>query len=307
MVMGERYNKAGMGWLPDYPDFRDFTVEHDTLNQRLKTHGERDSIKKMLHKAGVERIRDEALPQNTDLRPWCAPIENQGSLGSCTAQAGVGLVEYFEIRSFGRHIDASRLFLYKTTRNLMRQTGDTGAYIRLTMGALVLFGVPPEEHWPYRIEEFDEEPGAFCYAYAQNYQSISYYRLDPQGTSSQDLLGRIKTNLAAGLPSMFGFSVYSSIEQAEETGKIPFPSPHEWFMGGHAVMAVGYDDDLEISSSSPGGLTTTGALLIRNSWGTTWGANGYGWLPYEYVLRGLAVDWWSLLKNEWIDTGQFSM
>jgi C1A family cysteine protease len=305
--MGERYNKVGMGWLPDYPDFRDFTVEHDTLNQRLKTHGERDSIKKMLHKAGVERIRDEALPQNVDLRPWCAPIENQESLGSCTAQAGVGLVEYFEIRSFGRHIDASRLFLYKTTRNLMHQKGDTGAYIRLTMGALVLFGVPPEEYWPYRIEEFDEEPGPFCDAYAQNYQSISYYRLDPQGTSSQDLLGRIKTNLAAGLPSMFGFSVYSSIEQAGKTGKIPFPSPHEWFMGGHAVMAVGYDDALEISSSSPDGPTTTGALLIRNSWGTEWGEDGYGWLPYEYVLRGLAVDWWSLLKNEWIDTGQFSM
>jgi C1A family cysteine protease len=106
---------------------------------------------------------------------------------------------------------------------------------------------------------------------------------------------------------MFGFSVYSSIEQAGKTGKIPFPSPHEWFMGGHAVMAVGYDDALEISSSSPDGPTTTGALLIRNSWGTEWGEDGYGWLPYEYVLRGLAVDWWSLLKNEWIDTGQFSM
>jgi C1A family cysteine protease len=307
MDMGERYDKAGMGWLPDYPDFRDYTVKLDALSQRLKAHGQRDSIKKMLDKAGVARIKEEALPKIVDLRPWCPPVENQESLGSCTAQAGVGLVEYFEIRAFDRHIDASRLFLYKTTRNLMHQTGDTGAYIRLTMGALVLFGVPPEEYWPYRIEQFDDEPGAFCYAYAQNYQSISYYRLDPQGTSPQDLLGRIKTNLAAGLPSMFGFSVYSSIVQAEETGRIPLPTPHEWLMGGHAVMAVGFDDGLEITNSNPGGTTTTGALRIRNSWGTAWGEDGYGWLPYEYVTRGLAVDWWSLLKNEWIDTGQFSM
>jgi len=305
--MSEIYKRMGMGWLPDYPDFRDYTVNHDALTQRLRVRGQRDTIKTMLEKAGAAEIEEKDLPKTVDLRQWCPPIENQETLGSCTAQAGVGLVEYFEIRSFGRHIDASRLFLYKTTRNLMRETGDTGAYIRLTMGAMVLFGVPPEAYWPYEIERFDDEPGAFCYAFAQNYQSLSYYRLDPQGTPPEDLLGRIKTNLAAGLPSMFGFSVYSSIVQAENTGRIPFPTPLEWLMGGHAVMTVGYDDALEITNSNPGSTTTTGALLIRNSWGTEWGEEGYGWLPYEYVLSGLAVDWWSLLKNEWIDTGQFKM
>ena len=189
----------------------------------------------------------------------------------------------------------------------MHLTGDTGAYIRLTMGAMVLFGVPPEEYWPYQIEEFDREPGAFCYAFAQSYQAISYYRLDPPGTGREELLGRIKTNLAAGLPSMFGFSVYSSISQAEDDGRIPFPAQGERLRGGHAVAAVGYDDALEIPNDSPGGPRTTGALLVRNSWGAGWGDEGYGWLPYEYVLRGLAVDWWSLLKNEWIDTGQFKV
>lgn len=300
------YRTRGMGWLPDYPDFRDYTVQHDELNGRLRSHGQRDTVKAMLRKAGALGDKKK-LPTTADLRPWCPPVEDQGRLGSCTAQAGVGLVEYFQLRSFGTHIDASRLFLYKTTRNLMQLTGDTGAYIRSTMGAMVLFGVPPEEYWPYRVEEFDREPGAFCYAFAQSYQAISYYRLDPPGTGPEELLGRIRTNLAAGLPSMFGFSVYSSISQAEEDGKIPFPAPGERLRGGHAVAVVGYDDALEIRNASPGGPRTTGALLVRNSWGSGWGDGGYGWLPYEYVLRGLAVDWWSLLKNEWIDTGQFKV
>jgi len=302
--MSEIYKKRGLGWLPDYPDLRDYTVDHDSLTQRLRKNGQVDTVKTMLKKTGVSAIKDD-LPKNIDLREWCPPIENQESLGSCTAQAGVALVEYFQIRSFGTHIDASRLFLYKTTRNLMRMTGDTGAYLRHTMGAMVLFGVPPEEYWPYVIEDFDNEPGTFCYAFAQNYQSISYYRLDLPGTNPEELLGRIKTNLAAGLPSMFGFSVYSSISQAETTGRIPYPAPGEWLRGGHAMAAVGYDDTVKIQNTNPGGSQTTGALIIRNSWGTEWGAQGYGWLPYEYVLKGLAVDWWSLLRNEWIDTGQF--
>ncbi|MGQ9615558.1 MAG: C1 family peptidase [Spirochaetota bacterium] len=303
--MNERVNIRGMGWLPDYPDFRDYTPAQDTLSQRLLMLGQKDSIKKMLAKTGV--TRSITLPEKVDLRQWCSPVEDQERLGSCTAQAGAGLVEYFERRAFGKHIDASRLFLYKVTRTIMHMSGDTGAYLRVTMAAMVLFGLPPEEYWPYIIDNFDKEPTPFCYAFAQNYQAISYYRLDPPGTSKQELLERIKSNLAAGLPSMFGFTVYSSISQAQETGKIPFPLRTERVMGGHAVVAVGYDDTLKILNKNPGGPETTGALLIRNSWGEDWGEEGYGWLPYEYVLRGLAVDWWSLLKNEWIDTGQFKV
>ena len=100
---------------------------------------------------------------------------------------------------------------------------------------------------------------------------------------------------------MFGFTVYSSIEEAETTGKIPYPAAGDKIIGGHAVVAAGYDDKMIIKNSNPG------ALLIRNSWGKTWGEGGYGWLPYDYVLSGLAVDWWSLLKNEWVDTGNFKV
>ena len=292
--MNKVIERLGMGWLPDYPDFRDYTPEHKTIEAMLK-------------KAKVEEPAKVNLPVSVDLREWCPPIENQGELGSCTANAGVGIVEYFEKRVFGKYIDASRLFLYKATRNMLHWTGDTGAFLRTTMGALVLFGVPPEEYWPYVIADFDKEPPAFCYAFAQNYQAISYYRLDPPGISKDILLSRIKTYLAAGLPSMFGFTVYSSISQSATTGKIPYPTPGEKIDGGHAIVAVGYDDKMKIKNTNPQAIETTGALLIRNSWGTEWGSGGYGWLPYEYVLEELAVDWWSLIKNEWVDTGMFKL
>jgi C1A family cysteine protease len=289
------------GWMPDIPDFRDYSQDTPSVKALLEPGGRPSGRKPRGRKAA-------GLPPSADLRADCSPVEDQGGLGSCTANAGAGLIEYYERRAFGRHLEASRLFLYKTTRNLMKVEGDVGAYLRTTIGAMVLFGVPPEDHWPYDEgpAAFDREPPAFCYAFAQNFKTIQYFRHDLPGIPAAETLDRVKSNLVAGHPSMFGFAVYSSIEAVDARGAIPFPGPKERILGGHAVVAVGYDDRIEIKNGKTGGKAAKGALLVRNSWGESWGEKGYGWLPYEYVRRGLAEDFWSVLKKDWIDTGAFN-
>ncbi len=278
----------GMGCLRDLPDFRDYTLATP-------------EVKEILAKSKPLKAAKKALPAQIDLRTWCSPIESQGSLGSCTAQAGVGLLEYFQRRAFGKHLDGSRLFLYKATRQLLGWAfyGDTGAFMRTTMKAMVLFGVPPEDYWPYDIDRFNEDPSAFCFAYAQNYKTIRYFRLDPPGMKGKETLENVKTLLAADIPAMFGFVVFSSMPRVGEgTGDIPYPLPGDALEGGHAMVAVGFDDERQIGDH-------TGALLVRNSWSTDWGEQGYGWLPYSYVLSGLAYDFWSLVQAEFVDSDLF--
>src|SRR5262249_5441306 len=135
------------------------------------------------------------------------------------------------------------------------------------------------------------------YSCARRFPSMLYVRLDPVGTSGEQVLSRVKRFLAAGLPSAFGFPVMG---QVSSEGEIPFPRHIGKFLGGQAVVAVRYDDARR-SGSSP-----KGALLIRNSWGQGWGDGGYGWLPYEYVSQSLAVDFWTLLAPDWLASDEFT-
>lgn len=287
--------RVGTGWLPPLPDLRDYTEKAD-------------KIQPMAQKIVRRQPRGSGLPDKVDLRKWCSPVEDQGELGSCTAHAAVGAVEYFEKRAFGKHMEGSRLFVYKATRNLLKKTGDSGAWLRNAIGALVLCGVPPEKYWPYtdRDPEFDREPSSFVYAVADNFETLSYFRHDPEGSDPgpEKVLASVQKYLAAGVPSLFAFYGFPSFEQAAAPGEIPFPGSGEKAEWAHAVLAVGYDQGRKIKNLRTG-KETKGALLFRNSWGKAWGEEGYGWIPFEYLNKKLARDFWSILGMNYVETGKF--
>ena len=289
--------ELGTGWIPPIYDSRDYTVNHPEITPMTKKLN-----------IPVKNIKS-ALPKRVDLRNDCSLVEDQMQLGSCTANAAVGVVEYYQKRAYGEHIDGSRLFVYKNTRNLMGVTGDTGGWLRVAMAALVLSGVPSENYWPYTDvdPDFDEEPSPFVYSIADNFEAVKYFCHDPLGkrVSPEDVLISIKSYLASGVPSMFGFLGFRSSESSDVKGGFCLPHPSERVQWGHAVAAVGYDDELKIQNLQYPGIESKGALLIRNSWGRQWGDNGYGWIPYDYVLHNLAMDFWSILQMEWVNTNQF--
>lgn len=230
----------------------------------------------------------------------------QGELNSCSAHAAVAAVEIAQNRARGTFTPASRLFVYKVSRNLEQMTGDTGAHLRSAMQSLAMFGAPPEKYWPYDPAFVDVEPPGFCYAMANDFRAVRYFRHDPPGSAKRVVLNRVKRHLAGGTPAMFGTLLYPSFQAIAKTGNFPVPQPDEPVVGAHAMLAVGYDDRIK-ARSAPGARLDLidGAFLILNSCGPEWGFGGFGWLPYEYVLRDLATDWWSVLHEKWIEPAQF--
>ena len=285
--------KVRLGWVRDLPDVRDYRLDFDKP-KGFQLHNPGAVLK--LPENATPAAALAALPVAVDNRKYASQVKDQLDLGSCTANAAAALLEYMENRGSGRHIDVSRLFIYKVTRNLMGLTGDSGADIRTTLKTLAMVGAPPESNWPYKISAFDKEPSAMLYALAANYKAVSYARLDSPTLTKPGILTAIKTALSKTYAVQFGFSVYSSFGNGPN---IPFPSQGDMLEGGHSTLIVGYDDNRIIGSCK-------GALLFENSWNVTWGDKGYGYLPYEYVLQGLADDFWTIYNQAWIDTGVFN-
>jgi C1A family cysteine protease len=296
--MTDTYIKKGLGYLRSLNSHRDYSPQSEKV---VDIFAQVPKLQLVLSK--VEATNSTFL----DRRFEFSPIRDQGKLSSCTAFSASGLVEYFEKKAYNTYTPISTRFTYKTTRNLLKFTGDTGAYLRTVMGSIALFGSPPEEYWEYngaseeQNPDFDLEPTAFCYAFGQSYQSIKYVRLDQPEVDPNKLVTILKEYINKEFPSMFGFSCFQSLSQSNTNrGSIPFPTETERIIGGHAMVIAGYDDNKKIVNQLNNS-ETIGAFLIRNSWGTEWGEGGYGWIPYEYFYQRLADDCWTIISQEWVN------
>lgn len=257
---------ARYGWVPDLPDARD-------------------------HLYSAPSIALAALPPSVDLRNQFPQIYNQGRIGSCTANAIAAAFE-FDLRKLQLNdFMPSRLFIYYNERAIEGHPAfDSGAQIRDGIKVLAAMGVCGEGEWPYddTPPQYDggpfpagakdgEKPPRNCYQDALKNRVTSYRRV-------LQTLDQMRGCLAAGYPFVFGFSVYESFESEEvaKTGLVPMPLPGEQLLGGHAVVAVGYDDSAQ-------------RFTVRNSWGADWGQAGYFTMPYAYLAtRGMSSDFWTM-------------
>jgi C1A family cysteine protease len=205
------------------------------------------------------------------------------------------MAQYFERRSSGRLIRPSRLFIHANAERLLGQPPDHGVPLRAVLKAMIWFGGPPEEYWPYSPATLGEQPVPFTYSVAQPLQKARFIRLDARQRGGEETLQAAKSFLEAGFACVLGYPVSTAVTQ--EAG-IPFPAVFDGIRTGMATLAVGYDDQVRIHSDK-------GALLIRNSWGADWGEGGYGWLPYSYLRERLAIDVWTILKRSWLNSGEF--
>ncbi len=222
------------------------------------------------------------LPDKVDMRSWCSKVEDQGNIGSCTGNATVGALELLENKDQVKFTDFSRLFAYYNARLLENNTeNDDGAYIRDVIKGLAKYGICHESTWPYMESKFADKPSLTAYSQALAHQVKVYHRIDT--------LDEILTALATNFPVIFGFTVYESFESdiVAQTGIMPMPGPGEQELGGHAVCAVGHDNNVK-------------RLLVRNSWGENWGLKGYFWMPFEAVETGLTDDHWVVQAGEQI-------
>lgn len=257
-------------------------------NCKLHKHDPRDfKFKAIAPKAPA------VWPAVWDLRWKDSPVFDQGQIGSCTGNAGAGMYQYVEKIYLRRNAapgsvpeifdksfhPVSRLFIYYNERSLEGTTlQDAGAYVADCCKSLSKWGVCKEDSWGYVERQMYSQPGHAAYVEAANHKISSYHKLDNTD------LHELKLCLHEGYPFIFGFQVYESFESADvaATGIMPMPQPDESLLGGHCVMAIGWDDKKQ-------------AIICKNSWGTGWGDKGYFYMPYGFITDpNQADDFWTM-------------
>lgn len=244
--------KRSYKWKRDSNDLRDYKKVYDEFHHKV------NDVK------------------SVDLSVKCPCIYDQGSLGSCTANAIAAAYEFDMMKEEEKNVfTPSRLFIYYNEREMEGNVDeDAGAEIRDGIKSINHQGICPESEWPYDISKFTNKPPLNLYKEAKGHKAVKYERIEQN-------LDNLKECLHRGFPFVFGFTVYESFESQDvaNTGDMPMPEEGEEVLGGHAVMCVGYDDEEE-------------KFLVRNSWGTEWGKEGYFRMPYKFMLSDDCSDFW---------------
>lgn len=227
--------------------------------------------------AAAEVVTDrtvEALPPTVDLRAHCTRVEAQLDLGSCTANAIVGALEYHRKKRNMDPSDLSRLFVYYNARKVRGDTEtDSGCSVAECVAAVIAYGAARADLWPYEekrvSDRWKEEPPASVYAEAKLNEAVQYARVAP----GAGVLGTI----AAGFPVVFGLKAPPiAYQMAGATGVMPELTDAHWaqpIAGSHAMLLVGYD-------------LLRRTYLVRNSWGPGFGDGGYCTIPFSVMDRG---------------------
>ena len=228
-----------------------------------------------IHWLKANNLKTSNLPSIVDLRSRFPAVYNQGSLGSCVSNAIAGIVQFIN-SSFM----SSRLFIYyngRVTEGTVNE--DSGITVYDGVNSTAISGVCLETDWPYNISQYTVRPPTQCYNSANNNKVTIFNQIDQS-------INSIKACLYAGNPIAIGISVYSSFESSDvaRTGIVPMPSNSESIMGGHCVVIVGYDDTKQM-------------CIMRNSWGSSWGLDGYFYMPYTYLTnQNLSWDFWTITE-----------
>lgn len=229
------------------------------------------------------------LPTSVDLRPFCPRVHEQGHPLTCTAHAVAGAFQFEQRRLGLKDFSPSRLFIFYNTLASMHVrniTSKDGANLRAALKAVARHGVCPEKDWPFSLTRaaMAKKPNLRAYHLAEHHKLKRYERIVMGKRSRSEFLRLMKSRLAEGFPFVFSFLVHESFESAHvaKTGVMPMPKRGERLRGWHAVMAVGYDDRHQ-------------RMLVRNSWGWSWGIKGYFWMPYDYISNArMTADFWTI-------------
>lgn len=253
---------------------RRLNLKRSTRHAQMKYHLHAPEYKKFL-----------TMPRTVDLRSLDVPIFNQGEEGSCTAHGWCGLLDFIQMKQLRANIPlgqspelfalkyspTSRQFFYYNERLLNGDVNsDDGAEISDGPDALQKYGICEESLWPYIAKDEFTMPTPNCYAEAANHKVFNEYQVIS--------LDDIKQSLVNGYPVVIGlFLTNNQLESMEQPRIITKPNPGYEIVGGHCVEIIGYDDNNDY-------------VIVRNSWGSSVGTNGYFYLDYDCVTDSNIMD-----------------